>query len=300
MKSLPGILSFIKTVDTGSFTRAARELDVSPAAVSKNVQRLEDQLATRLLNRTTRSLSLTEDGQLFYDRCRDAVRELESADQVLLEHRGTPMGQLRVSCLAIVGRTVILPLLPKFLAKYPQIQIEMVFDDRIADLVADRFDVALRGGRLPDSAMVARKIFSFGVGTYAAPSYLKRFGEPKAVDELLYHNCLQFRIINNNRLLEWELESSDKETRVITTSGNLILNDAGALVSMCVAGLGVGLLADFLVDDFVERGQLKRILPNYARPPLPIYACYPNRKHAPLKTKVFVDYLAGALKQLAA
>jgi DNA-binding transcriptional LysR family regulator len=299
MKSLPGILSFIKTVDTGSFTRAAQQLDISPAAVSKNVARLEDHLATRLLNRTTRSLSMTEDGQLFYDRCRDAVRDLESADQALLEHRSTPMGLLRVSCAAVVGRTVILPLLPAFLAKYPQVQIELLFDDRFVNLVADRFDVALRGGRLPDSGMVARKIFSFSVAPYAAHSYLKRFGEPKILDDLAHHNCLQFRITNNNTLLDWELESSEKETRVVNTKGNLILNDPGALVSMCLAGLGVGLLADFLVDDFVQRGQLKRILPDYARPPLHIYACYPNRKHAPLKTKVFVDYLAGALKQLA-
>jgi LysR family transcriptional regulator, regulator for bpeEF and oprC len=296
MKSLPGILSFIKTVDTGSFTRAAQQLDISPAAVSKNVARLEDHLATRLLNRTTRSLSMTEDGQLFYDRCRGAVRDLESADQALLEHRSTPMGLLRVSCSVTVGKAVILPLLPAFLAKYPQIQIELVFDDRFADLVVDRFDVALRGGRLPDSGMVARKIFSFNVAPYAAHSYLKRFGEPKTVDDLAHHNCLQFRLVNNNTLLEWELESSDKETRAISTSGNLILNDASAIVSMCAAGLGVALLADFLIDADIAGNQLKRILPDYARPPLSVYACYPSRKHAPLKTRVFVDYLASALK----
>ncbi len=296
MKSLPGILSFIKTVDTGSFTRAAQQLDISPAAVSKNVARLEDHLATRLLNRTTRSLSMTEDGQLFYDRCRDAVRDLESADQALLEHRSTPMGLLRVSCVAAVGRTVILPLLPAFLAKYPQIQIELLFEDRFVNLVVDRFDVALRGGRLPDSGMVARKLFSFSVSLYAAHSYLKRFGEPKTVEDLVHHNCLQFRILNNNTLLEWELESSEKETRVINTKGNLILNDPGAVVSMCAAGVGVALLADFLVANDKECAQLKRLLPEYAQPPLHIYACYPSRKHAPLKTRVFVDYLAAALK----
>ncbi len=299
MKSLPGILSFIKTVDTGSFTRAARMLDISPAAVSKNVARLEDHLATRLLNRTTRSLSMTEDGQLFFDRCRGAVRDLESADQALLEHRSTPMGLLRVSCSVTVGKAVILPLLPAFLAKYPQIQIELVLDDRFADLVADRFDMALRGGRLPNSGMVARKIFSFNVAPYAAHSYLKRFGEPKTVDDLVHHNCLQFRLVNNNTLLEWELESSDKETRAISTSGNLILNDASAIVSMCAAGLGVALLADFLIDADILGHQLKRILPDYARPPLSVYACYPSRKHAPLKTRVFVDYLASTLKTVS-
>ncbi len=171
----------------------------------------------------------------------------------------------------------------------------MVFDDHIADLVVDRFDVALRGGRLPDSAMVARKIFSFNVGPYASPAYLKRYGEPQTVDELAHHNCLQFRIVSNNRLLEWEFESANQETRAVATSGNLILNDAAATVNMCAAGLGVALLADFLIADALDRGQLKRLLPNYARPPLHIYACYPSRKHAPLKTKVFVDYLAAAL-----
>ncbi len=299
MKSLPGILSFIKTVDTGSFTRAAQQLEISPAAVSKNVQRLEDHLATRLLNRTTRSLSLTEGGQMFYDRCRDAVRDLESADQSLLEHRGTPMGILRVSCVSSVGRMVILPVLPAFLAKYPQIQVEMVFDDLIADLIADRFDVALRGGRggLPDSNMVMRKIFSFNVGLYASPVYLKRFGEPETLDDLIHHNCLQYRIFSNNRLLEWALEcESKKETRIITTTGNLTANDSFALEAMCEAGLGVAMLPDFSAKPIVERGRLKRVLPEYALAPPNVYACYPSRKHAPLKTRVFVDYLVGALK----
>ena len=187
---------------------------------------------------------------------------------------------------------------PANTAKYPQIQIELLFDDRIADLVVERFDVALRGGRLPDSGMVARKLFSFNVAPYAANSYLKRFGEPKTVDDLAHHNCLHFRFVSNNTLLEWELESSENETRAISTSGNLILNDPGAVVTMCAAGLGVALLADFLVVAAPEHAQLKRLLPEYARPPLHIYACYPSRKHAPLKTRVFVDYLVGALKTM--
>jgi DNA-binding transcriptional LysR family regulator len=295
MKSLPGILSFIKTVDTGSFTRAAQQLDISPAAVSKNVQRLEDHLATRLLNRTTRSLSLTEDGQLFYDRCRDAVRDLESADQALLEHRGTPMGQLRISSIAAFGRLIVVPLLPAFLAKYPQIQIDMVFDDHVADLVADRFDVAIRAGRLPDSDMVAKKIYPLKYGLYAANAYLKRFGEPSSVADLAHHNCLQFRFASTLKLHTWEVEYQG-EMLTPSVYGNLILSDPEAMANACVAGLGIARLSELLVEMHPQGKTLKRLLPDHEWPENETYVCYPSRKYAPLKTRVFVDYLAAALK----
>jgi DNA-binding transcriptional LysR family regulator len=294
MKSLPGILSFIKTVDTGSFTRAAQQLDISPAAVSKNVQRLEDHLATRLLNRTTRSLSLTEDGQLFYNRCRDAVRDLESADQALLEHRGTPMGQLRISCSAAFGRMVVVPLLPAFLAKYPQIQVDIMLDDHIADMVAERFDVAIRGGRLPDSSMVAKKIYPLRFGLYASPAYLKRYGEPANTDDLANHNCLQFRFGSTGKIHDWELEyRGDLFTPMV--NGNLILSDPEAMANACIAGLGIARLSQLIVKMHPQGKSLKQLLSDHKWAEHEMYVCYPSRKYAPLKTRVFVDYLSAAL-----
>jgi DNA-binding transcriptional LysR family regulator len=295
MKSLPGILSFVKAADTGSFTRAAELLDITPAAVSKNVQRLEDQLETRLFNRTTRKLSLTEDGQMFYDRCADAVRDLEAADQALVENHGTPMGLLRVSCGAVFGRMVVAPLLAEFLSRYPQIQVDLLMDDRISDLVAERFDVAIRGGRLPDSGMVAKKIFPLEIGVYASNAYLKRFGEPMSADELSSHNCIQLRFSSTRRLLEWELEYKGE---VVTPriSGNLILSDAEAITESCIAGIGIAPISEYLVSAHPQTKQLRRILRDYHFVKRDIFVCYPSRKHAPLKTRVFVDFLVEKLK----
>jgi DNA-binding transcriptional LysR family regulator len=298
MKSLPGILAFIKTADTGSFTKAAQLLDITPAAVSKNVQRLEDQLSTRLFNRTTRKLSLTEDGQMFYERCADAVRDLENADQALLDNHGTPMGQLRVSCGAAFGRMVVVPLLPGFLAKYPQIQVDMMLDDHIADLVAERFDVAIRGGRLPDSGMVAKKLYPLRLGIYASPAYLKRYGTPENAQDLLHHNCLQFRFSSTRKLLEWELEYRG-EVLTPQVRGNLILSDSGALTDACIAGAGIAVLSQFSLATHAQGKTLKRLLPDYKFAERQIYVCYANRKHAPLKTRVFVDYLSEQMKALA-
>jgi DNA-binding transcriptional LysR family regulator len=296
MKSLPGILAFIKTADTGSFTKAAQLLDITPAAVSKNVQRLEDQLSTRLFNRTTRKLSLTEDGQMFYERCADAVRDLENADQALLDNHGTPMGQLRISCGAAFGRMVIVPMLPEFLAKYPQIQIDLMLDDHIADMVAERFDVAIRGGRLPDSGMVAKKLYPLRLALYASPAYLKRYGEPENIDDLQHHNCLQFRFSSTRKLLEWELEHRG-DVYTADVRGNLTLSDAGALTDACVAGLGITILSQFAIATHPQGKTLKRVLPDYQMTERQIYVCYPSRRHAPLKTRVFVDYLVERSKE---
>jgi DNA-binding transcriptional LysR family regulator len=297
MKSLPSIISFVKTAETGSFTKAAQLLEVSPAAVSKNVQRLENELSARLFNRTTRKLSLTEEGQLLYERCKEAVRDLENADQAIQDNHGTPMGQLRISCSAAFGRLVIMPLMPAFLAKYPQLQVDMMLDDNIADLITDRFDVAIRGGKLPDSSMVAKKIFTLKLGIYGSTAYLKRYGEPRTADDLAHHNCLQLRLSGTRKLFDWELENKGEVITPIA-NGNLILNDPDALTDACVAGLGLTIIAQYTINKHPAGHTLKRVLPEYLFPDKYVYACYPNRIHAPLKTKVFVDYLTSALKMI--
>lgn len=294
MKSLPGILSFVKAAEAGSFTKAAQLLDISPAAVSKNVQRLEDQLSARLFQRTTRQLALTEEGQLFYDRCAQAVHDLDSASQAVFDHHGTPNGQLRISCGSAFGRLLILPMLPGFLAKYPQVQVDLVLDDHIADLVAERFDIAIRGTRLPDSTMVAKKIFTLKLGLFASPAYLKRYGVPARVEDLRRHNCLQFRFVSTKKLLEWELERGN-ETVTAPAKGNLALSDPEALASACAEGLGIALLSHYVARQYVEKKQLEVVLPDWKVAERSIYVCYPSRKHAPLKSKVFVDYLLDHL-----
>jgi LysR family transcriptional regulator, regulator for bpeEF and oprC len=298
MKSLPGIISFVKAVEVGSFTKAAQALDISPAAVSKNVQRLEDQLATRLFQRSTRKLSLTEEGELFYERCAQAVRDLDSANQAIAEYQGTPTGHLRISCGTSFARLIVLPLLPGFLAKYPQVSVDMVLDDHIADLIADRFDIAIRGSRLPDSGMVARRLFVLKLGLFASQSYLKRYGTPATVEELRGHNCLRFRFVSTGRLLDWQLEGSG-ETVTPTVTGNLILSDPEALTQACADGLGIALLAHYVVDHHPQRHTIERVLPRWAPSDRDIYVCYPARKYAPLKTRVFVDYISEQLKTRA-
>lgn len=294
MQSLAGLVAFVKTAETGSFTKAARQLGITPAAVSKSVQRLEDQMQARLFNRTTRQLGLTEEGQMLLERCKNPMSELESASRALAEHRSTPMGNLRVSCAQNFGHLKLLPLVPVFLARYPQITLDLTLDDHVADLVGEGYDVAIRGGRLPDSDMVARRIFSMRLGLYASHRYLERYGEPKTLDQLAHHNCLRFRYTSSKRLFDWEFQHGS-ETLAAEIDGNLIVNDPGALVRLCAADLGISVLADFMVAGAPYATELKRILPNVRIPERGFYACYASRKHTPLKVKAFVDFLADAL-----
>src|SRR5436190_1195275 len=193
IRSMHGMLGFVRTVAAGSFAAAAKELGVSPVAVSKNVQRLEAQLGVRLLQRSTRKLTLTAEGRLFFERCSGPLHELESAQSAVGERSRAPAGRLRVTSISPFGQVYVLPLLPAFSQKYPEIEVELHLDDAISDMIAEGYDVGIRAGAMRDGSMVAREIAPLHFVVCGAPSYFAAHGVPAAPADLAEHNCLRLR-----------------------------------------------------------------------------------------------------------
>jgi LysR family transcriptional regulator, regulator for bpeEF and oprC len=291
-------MSFIKTASFGSFTAAAKQLGITPAAVSKNVQKLEDDLGVRLFQRTTRQLSLTEEGQILFERCREPIDDLDRATAAITDHRNAVAGTLRVSGATTFGRRILAPCLAEFLARYPQLEVEIAIDDRFSDLIAEGYDVAIRGGELPDSNMVARRLMDITAGVYGSPAYFRRYGEPKTPENLKKHNCIRLRMTGSNRLLPWEFEK-DGTLVAPEVHGTLVVNDTEAILEAVSAGHGIALLSDLLVRTDPRGAHLKRVLSDYRFPPRGLYACYPNRKHLPPKIKAFIDFVVEKLEHPA-
>ena len=192
-ESIRGVISFVRTVAAGSFAGAAKQLGVTPVAVSKNVQRLERQLGVRLLQRSTRKLSLTEEGRLFYERCSGPLHELEVAQSAVKEMGRSPAGTLRVTSVSPFGRTYVVPLLPAFSRLYPSIEVELHLEDAVSDMIAERYDVGIRAGRMRDGTMVAREIAPLHFVVCGAPEYLAEHGVPTKPSDLARHNCMRLR-----------------------------------------------------------------------------------------------------------
>lgn len=283
---------FVRVVEAGSFTAAATRLGLSPSAVSKLVSRLEDRLRARLLNRTTRSLSPTDEGRLYHHHCVRILDEIDEAEQSLGRLRQAPRGLLRVTAAtAVVGHQIV-PLLPEFLALYPEVRIELNITDRVVDLVEEGFDVAVRVGAMTASTLISRRLAEDHRVICASPAYLDRFGTPAVPADLARHNCLAWTG-NPGGLNDWPFIGPDGPyTRRI--DGNCEVNAGEALLWMMLAGVGIGRVAAFLVDDDLRSGRLRALLTDTHRSAgLPIHAVYPERRHLSPKVRAFVDFLAA-------
>ena len=229
---------FVKTAEQRSFTDAAALLEMTQSGVSRAVSRLETALKVKLLNRTTRSLSLTPDGQAFYDRCSRLLRELDEAEQQVVARRDEPTGVLRITSSVGYARSVLLPVLTQLTNEYPGLTIETAITNRIVDLTEEGFDAAIRAGNIPDSRLVARELGMVHLVTIAAPAYLKRFGTPKTPDELQQHNCLLTRLVQPGRPTEWRFRENGRERRM-RVSGNIVMDDEYALIDLAIQGQGM-------------------------------------------------------------
>ena len=291
MDRLGGILAFVRTAELGSFVRAGRILTLSPSAVGKAVTRLEHELGTRLLQRSTRRLRLTEEGQEFYERCRRILDELDDAQASLLSARETPRGRLRVS-VPVVGYCLVMPLLPDFLARYPDIEIELDCSDRLADLIDEGVDVAIRGGPLSDSGLIARGWRPYRHLICASPDYLAQAGDILTSTDLARHAGLRFRFPNSGKLLDWPLARSGTEPpaggRTVMVSNNM-----EALHGAALAGMGVACLPDFLIGDSLQSGRLKSLLEDQIDGPGQFSLLWPSNRHLSPKIRVFVDFLSA-------
>lgn len=280
---------FVRVVERGGFSPAARELGLTPSAVSKLIGRLEDRLGARLLNRTTRSVSLTEEGRAYYQRAVPILEEIDAAEQAVSELRAEPRGVLKVTSSTAFGRYAVMPEIPKFLERYPELQVRMTLSDSVVDLVGEGYDVGIRIGSLPDSSLMARRLVPVHRVVAAAPSYLARRGTPETPDDLVNHNCLKVRA--ETSINRWEFKGPSGQ-RIINVSGNLVADDAADLYDAAIAGVGLVRAASFLIWQPLTDGRLIPVLEGYeADEDRHVYAVYPPGRHLSPKVRAFVDWL---------
>lgn len=291
IERLAELATFAAVVDAGSFTAAAKELSLSKPVVSKRVARLEDSLGLRLLNRTTRRLSMTEAGEALYARCRHILLEAEEAELALRPLASAPRGSLRLSAPMSFGVLHLAPALPEFLRRFPEIDIDMTLSDEQINLVEAGFDLAIRIGKLEDSSLRARKLGESKLLLCASPDYLKRRGEPRVPADLRGHDCLLYSYKRSGD--RWHFGKAGKQ-RQVTVSGPLRANNGDALCAACELGLGIALLPDFIVEKALRAHRLKPLLCDWTElGHVDIHAVYPAGRNLSPKVRVFIDFLAA-------
>ncbi|MRI35138.1 LysR family transcriptional regulator [Endozoicomonas sp. OPT23] len=288
MNQFGALAIFVAVVESNGFAAAARKLGLSKSAVSKRITQLEEHLGVQLLHRSTRKLSLTEAGERYLSRAIEALNAAQEAEDSVFELQGSPKGQLKISVPMSFGRLHIAPLVPEFLSNYPGISINMVMEDRVMDLVGEGFDLAIRGGKLADSSLIARKIAPCHNLLVATPAYLKKHGTPETVSDLHDHNCLHY--VYSKDSSEWVLMGRD-ETVSIQTTGNFLVNNSEALMTAILGNCGIGRLTTFTASEYLKSGELVQVLPDYRLPQQTMYAVYPERKHLPAKVRAFIDFI---------
>ena len=290
MDKLNAISVFCKVIETQSFTQAANQQNISVAMASKLVSQLEEHLKTRLLQRTTRKIVPTEAGMLYYQRCQAILLDLSEADSSISNMATSLQGNLLISVPRDFGLLYISPNLPKFIELHPNLHVEIEFEDKRVDLVAEGYDLALRIGYMQDSSLVARKISSSPMHFVASPSYLESRGTPLTPDDLEYHQGLFYKSSLNQ--VHWQSTKANQIQRYKIQS-KVVSNNGMALLEMTKAGLGISNSPSFFVKDALASGELVEILSEYKQKPLDIYVVYPNRRHLPAKVRAFIEFLAN-------
>lgn len=287
----PGEMAvFVRVVEAGGFSAAARATGLTPSAVSKLIGRLEDRLGARLLHRTTRRISLTHEGVAFYQRSARILRDIDEAEQAISQLHAVPRGRLRVNAAVAFATCQIVPILPEFLQTYPQVHLELSVTDRVVDVVEEGVDVAIRLGARIDSSLISRQLAVDHRIICAAPAYLARAGTPETPGDLVRFNCLSW-IGNQGALNDWPFIGPNGPY-VVTVRGNIEVDNGEALYEMTLAGLGIARMAGFRVGEAIKSGRLVPLLVGQHREqPLAIHAVYPHRRHLLPKVRSFVDFL---------
>ncbi len=293
MDSLNAMEVFVRVVQSGSFSEAARALNLTPSAVSKQVSRLEDRLGARLINRTTRRLGLTEEGQAFFERAQRILADVSEAEQAVTQLHGAPRGTLKLNAPVVFGRMHIAPLLPDFIAQYPEMRVDFTVNDRYVDLLEEGLDLVIRIGELKDSSLIARRLAANRRLLVATEDYLAKHGTPEKPSDLLKHNCLVYlyRQQRNN----WQFDGPNGP-ETVEVRGNLEANNAEVILELARAGHGIALMPTWLVGECLRKGYMKQILKGYQASDSQIYAVYPPGRHLSPKVRSFVDHLVQHFK----
>ena len=293
-RMLNGMSVFAAVVDCGSFAAAGEALDMSPPGVSRAIARLEARLGIRLFNRTTRSVTLTDEGRRFHAQVLPLLAGLEEAAASAAEGATAVRGRLRVHMDPLFSRLMLGPRLGEFMDEYPDLELELVTRDQLGDIVADGFDLAIRFGEPPTSGLVARKLLDTRILTVAAPSYLRRYGRPGTPQSLEggTHVCIEFRDAATGRTFPWEFHRKRRKL-VVKTAGRLIVNDGGTMHSACLAGYGVAQVMALGTERWLADGQLVELFPDWPDEHFPLFALYPSRHHPSAKVRAFLDFVVS-------
>jgi LysR family transcriptional regulator, regulator for bpeEF and oprC len=295
--SCAGVLAFIAVATEGSFARAGDRIGIGRSAVSRSVQKLEAQLGTRLFLRTTRSTTLTGEGELFYRNCHPGVQRIVQALEDMRDLReGPPRGQLRISATTGFGRRIVAPLLNGFRARYPEIAVDLLLDDRATDFSADRIDVAFRDGRLDDSRVIAKELIPMPMLVCASPAYRRTHELPRQMEELAGHSCINFRTASG-RIFEWEFKICGRVQKHLPSS-SCTFNDDELVLQAVLDGQGIAQMAGYQVSAHLRAGRLVECLAQYAPDDRGHYLCYLSRQQLPARIRVFIDYMTGAVRAL--
>jgi len=282
---------FSKVVGAGSLSAAAKELGMSTAVVSRRLAALESRLGVRLINRTTRSLHLTDEGARYFDACSRLLAEIEEADAAVSAGRAEPRGALRVALPAAFGHLHVAPLVPRFATRYPNVQVALSLSDRNVNVIEEGFDLAIRIADLADSSLAARKLAPNRRVVCASPDYLKRQGTPRTPQELTGHNCLT----TNDFTMTWDYKDPDGEPGAVRVTGRYACDNWEVLREWAMAGLGIALKSTWDVRQQLEDGSLVPLFPGYTfASDVAIYAVYPHRRFLPAKTRAFIEFLADS------
>jgi len=292
-KLLDGMVIFASVVEAGAFGAAGKRLGHSASHISKSVAALEQRLGVRLLNRTTRSVSLTDDGRAYYERCRIIVDLAEEASAIAEQRHAKPEGKLRLTAPVSFGLSHLAELLPRFMDLYPDVILDVEFNDRMVDLVAEGFDLAIRVGQLSDSALISTRLAESRGVVVAAPAYWDKHGRPNKPEDLRDHACISYS--NLDAPEKWLFQTTSGATQTVSVPIAVLCNSAELEASFAVAGKGVTRLPAFACQREIERGDLEIVLSDYEAEPLGIYAVYPHRAHLSVKVRAMVDFLKDEL-----
>jgi DNA-binding transcriptional LysR family regulator len=300
MDRFDAMQAFVRVVEAGSFTKAATTLHMSKTSVTQLVQQLEARLRVRLLNRTTRRVALTADGAAFYERAVRLLADMDDAETSLSSAAALPRGRLRVDVPSPLARMILVPALPAFHAKYPDIQLDMGVSDRVVDLIGDKVDCVVRGGEIADQSLIARRVGDLQLGVYAAPTYLQRAGMPSHPRELedSHHRIVGFLWARAGKPVPYAMQCGDESLKV---QGRYVLavDDGNAYLAAGLAGLGILWLPEYMAKAHRQRGELVPLLENWRLEPMPLYLAFPPNRHVSAKLRVFIDWVVELMAQHA-
>jgi DNA-binding transcriptional LysR family regulator len=293
LDDLGHMAAFVLVVESRSFSAAARSLGTTTSAVSKRVARLEERLGVRLLARTTRTLSLTEPGAALFERASGILRDIESAEIEVARHSSAPRGKLRVTAPRALSESRVVPALGRFLSRYPEVSVELSVNDRFVDVVAERYDVALRVGNTTAEGLVVRRLGTERAVVAASPAYLASHGSPASPEDLLQHDCLLYTLVPPRH--EWRFTDRRGE-RAIPVAGRFSSDHSGALLAMALQGLGIVWMPHFIIERELGDGRLVQLLERWETPTYPVQAVLASGRSPLPKVKAFIDFLAGELR----